>query len=147
MAHFMECIDSKCLGALHFTDDKMQPKPRQMTIKSVQKGRPPAAGKSSAPKWCFYFIETDKGAFLSGKQVKAIANALMCADPNGWVGAKLTISCAETRYKGEPVMGMVVLKVTRKDGTDAPLSRVIAPANAQYDDTVDPSPEDDGRAT
>jgi hypothetical protein len=100
MAHFMECIDSKYLGALHFTDDKMQPKPRQMTIKSVQKGRPPAAGKSSAPKWCFYFEETEKGAFFATSQVKRLANALMCADPNGWAGAKVTVSCAETSYKG-----------------------------------------------
>jgi hypothetical protein len=110
MAHFMECIDSKYLGALHFVDGNMQPRSRVMTIKTVRKGRPPAAGKNTNQKWCVYFEESEKGAFFSNGQLKRLANTLMCADPDGWVGAKLTISCAPTKYAGQDVMGMVILK-------------------------------------
>jgi hypothetical protein len=138
MAHFMECLDTKFLGALHFTDVQMRPKPRTLTVKSVQKGRPPAAGKNTKPKWCVYFEECEKGAFFSNGQLKKLANTLMCADPDGWVGSKLTISCAPTTYGGQAVMGMVIVKAERS----AQAQRTHEQHAPEPDDTP-PEPPDD----
>jgi hypothetical protein len=140
MPHFMECLDTKCLGALHFTDARMQPKPREMTIKSVVKDRPPAAGKTTKPKWITYFEETDKGAFFSNTQYKKLANMLMCADPDGWVGAKITVTCAETRYAGQPVMGMIITKAVRPARAtqqSAPLPRMPQTEEPSQDPDAD----------
>ena len=112
MAHFMTLIDNKCLGAVCFTDSEMRPKPRDLTIKRVAKGKPPGGGKE---RWEFWFVETDKSAFFSTGQIKKLANMLMCADTDGWTGVKITVTCAPVKSpKGGETMGMIITKAIRQ---------------------------------
>lgn len=124
MAHFMQLIDSKHLGALNFTDENMQPKPRELTIREVKPGRPP---NGKADRWEFFFAETDKSAFFATSQIKKLANELMCADPAKWGGAKLTVTCDEVKSpKGGMTMGMRIVRAVR-----APKPAAKEPTNAQ----------------
>lgn len=115
MPHFMTLIDNKCLGAVCFTDTNMQPKPRDLTIKRVTKGKPPGGGKE---RWEFWFVETDKSAFFSTGQIKRLANMLMCADVDMWAGARITVTCGPVKSpKGGETMGMLITHAVRAPKT------------------------------
>lgn len=111
MPHFMQLIDSKCLGALNFVDADMRPTQRDLTIRRVVKGKPPAGGKE---RWEFHFQETEKTAFFANGQVKRLANMLMCANTEGWVGVRLTVTCGPVKSpKGGETMGMIIVEAVK----------------------------------
>jgi hypothetical protein len=127
----MKLVDQAYLGAINFTGDEMQPIKRKLTISHVKGEIPPGAGKGSPAKNCIYFKETPKGAFLSTKQLKTIANALMCSDTDKWSGAVLEMTCAEVKARGGGMtMGMIVLNVTKpaKPGPATTTQQATTPA-------------------
>lgn len=128
MAHFMQLIDSKHLGALNFTDENMQPKPRRLTIREVKPGRPPNWPKNKPDKWETFFEETEKSAFFATSQLKKLANELMQADPAKWSGAVLTVTCDQVKSPaGGMTMGMRIVGIERPQKS----SHKQEPTNAQ----------------
>ena len=108
--HFRKLMNSDYLAADDFVDANLVPVERTLTIKSVTLQKPPAGGKEKA---CFEFAETTKKAFLANGEIKKIMNFLRCADTDGWIGAKLVITSAEKRMKGQPTTGMVVVNAAK----------------------------------
>lgn len=109
--NFMKLVNPDNLGAEMFVDAQFNPIMHVFTIKHVAKEKPPTGGKEKA---CFYFEETDKKAFLATGEVKIIARTLRKAETDEWKGVKLGISCAQKRFAGQPVMGMVVVEINGK---------------------------------
>lgn len=107
--HFMKVLNPDNIGAEYFVDSEMNPKVIELTIESVTSEKPPTGGKEKA---CFYFKEIQgKKCFLANTQVKLIARKLRKADTKDWIGAKVGISCAEKKFAGKPVMGMVIVSI------------------------------------
>lgn len=114
MPHFMKLISQAHLGAINFTDDNMRPIKRKLVIDRVTAETPPGAGKNSDKKNYVRFRGMQKGAFFSNKQLKKIANELMCADTDRWGGVELEVTCAEVKAReGGTTMGMIVNSVRR----------------------------------
>ena len=109
--NFMKAINPDCLGADTFVDKDFTPVEYTFEITGVTSEKPPAGGKE---KICFRFKETPKKAFLANGEVKLIARVLRKADTDDWVGTKLSISCAEKKFAGKPIMGMIVTKINGK---------------------------------
>jgi hypothetical protein len=110
--NFMKAINPDCLGAENFVDKDFKPIELDLTITNVTLEKPPAGGKEKA---CFYFDKTPKKAFLSNGEVKLLARKLRKADTDDWKGVVLTISCAEKKFAGKPVMGMIITKINGKE--------------------------------
>jgi hypothetical protein len=110
--NFMKAINPDCLGAETFVDKDFTPIEYSFEVVNVTLEKPPAGGKEKA---CFYFRETPKKAFLSNGEVKLLARTLRKADTDDWKGVKLTISCAQKKFAGKPVMGMVITKINGKE--------------------------------
>ena len=110
--HFMDAINPDNLSAGFFTDADMKPIEKTLTIKAVKSESPPQGKKAKA---AFYFEETDKKAFLATGEIKAIARTLRKADVTAWIGAKLTMSCAQKMFAGKAVAGMIVTKVNGQE--------------------------------
>lgn len=142
MPHFMQLIDNTCLGALNFTDADMNPIERTLTIKGVKKQKPPAGGKE---KPCIEWTETPKVSFLPTGQLKALANKLMVADTDRWIGARVTLTCGEVKsVKGGMTMGVIVVKAEKPRGGQ-PAPAQAKPAEIKPSEATEPNPEDDGR--
>ena len=110
--HFMKALDPEHLGAEHFVDDKMNPIVIKLVIESVTMAKPPAGGKE---KICFSFVGKTKKAFFANTQIKKIPRALRNADTEGWKGAELSVTAAETKFKGQPVMGMKIIAINGQE--------------------------------
>lgn len=110
--NFMKVINPDNLGAEAFVDKDFSPITRVLTIKNVTSEKPPTGGKEKA---CFYFEETDKKAFIANSQVKLLARKTRKADTEDWKGIKLGISCAEKKFAGKPVMGMIITSINGKE--------------------------------
>ena len=110
--NFMTVINPDNLGAGFFVDNDFKPIVKYLTIKNVTSEKPPTGGKEKA---CFYFDEIDKKAFLPASQVKNIARKTRKADTDDWKGVKLGISCAEKKFAGKPVMGMIIVSINGKE--------------------------------
>jgi hypothetical protein len=140
MPHFMSLVDNTCLGALNFTDGDMNPIERVLTIKGVEKRKPPAGNKE---KPCIVWVETPKVSFLPTGQLKALANKLMVADTDRWVGAKVTLTCGPVKSpKGGETMGVIVVKAEKPRGQQP---ATVASKQTETIQTTEPNPEDDGR--
>jgi len=130
MAHFMKLVSQKHLGAINFTDENdMRPIKRKLTIKCVKGEFPPGSPKKEENKRnCVYFNETDKGAFFSVKQLKSIANSIMCANTDKWGGVILEVTCGEVKSTtGGTTMGMLVLSAKRAAQTGTTPNASIQP--------------------
>lgn len=113
--HFMKLLNPDNIGAEFFVDADMNPKPMELTISKVTCEAPPTGGKAKA---CFYFEEIkDKKAFLANGEVKKIPRFLRKGDTESWKGVKLTMSCAQKKFAGKPVMGMVILAINGTEVT------------------------------
>jgi len=110
--NFMKAINPDCLGAENFVDKEFKAVEFNFTIVNVTTEKPPAGGKEKA---CFYFKETPKKAFLANGEVKLLARKRRKADTDDWKGVVLTISCAEKKFAGKPVMGMIITKINGKE--------------------------------
>jgi len=143
MPHFMKLVDQAYLGAINFTGDEMQPIKRKLTISHVKGETPPGAGKGSQAKNCIYFKETPKGAFISTKQLKTIANALMCSYTDKWGGAVLEMTCAEVKALGGGMtMGMIVLNVAKASKPGPAPATQSAPAPVKKPTEPEPTTEE-----
>lgn len=152
MAHFMKLVSQKHLGAINFTDENdMRPIKRKLTIKCVKGEFPPGSPKKEENRRnCVYFNETDKGAFFSVKQLKSIANSIMCANTDKWGGVILEVTCHEVKSTtGGLTMGMLVLSATRpprqgkaeQDSTKQELPNTAPVDNEQLPDILGADPD------
>jgi hypothetical protein len=136
MAHFMKLVSQKHLGAINFTSEEdMRPIKRKLTIKCVKAEIPPGSpNREENRRNCVYFNETDKGAFFATKQLKSLANSIMCADTDKWAGVVLEVTCSEVKSTtGGKTMGMIILSATRppRQGKTVPDSaKQDAPSSA-----------------
>lgn len=133
MPHFTTLIDQTCLGAINFTNDDMSPREVPLTIKSVTSEKPPAGSKE---RLCIRVAETDKKLFFATGQIKKLANFLMCANTDNWVGARMMVTCGKVKSpKGGETMGMIITKAARSKG-----SAPVAPAKP--DERLEATPEE-----
>jgi hypothetical protein len=58
----------------------------------------------------FSFAETEKTAFFSNGDIKAIARLLRRADTTQWVGAKLAITSESRKMAGQATTGMKIVR-------------------------------------
>jgi hypothetical protein len=142
MPHFMKLISQMHLGAINFTDESMRPIKRKLVIDRVTAEVPPGAGKNSEKKNYVRFRGMSKGAFFSNKQLKKIANELMCADTDKWVGVELEVTCAEVKSReGGMTMGMIVTSIQRLNEQ----KQVDVKKIDQVKSNSEPNPDNDGR--
>lgn len=135
MPHFTTLIEQTCLGAINFTNDDMTPRELPLTIKDVTSDKPPGGGKQ---RICLYFRETEKKAFFATGQIKKLANLLMCANTENWIGARIMVTCGKVKSpKGGETMGMIITKAARPKGA---ASVPLAPA--QPDERLEAMPQE-----
>lgn len=104
---YRKLLSSKHLAADDFVDAEFRPIERILTISAVRLGKPPM-GKVEKGEFCFN--ETEKTAFFSNGDIRAIARFLRRADTAQWLGAKIAITSEPRKMAGQATTGMKIVR-------------------------------------
>jgi hypothetical protein len=104
---YRKLLSSKHLAADDFVDAEFRPVERVLTLSGVRMGKPPMGKVEKAE---FAFSETEKTAFFSNGDIKAIARLLRRADTTQWVGAKIAITSEPRKMAGQATTGMKIVR-------------------------------------
>ena len=105
--HVALALAADCWGALDFIGGDGTIIERKLKISRSFMSAPPAGG---AQKLCVIFEGDERKCFLAKGEIKKLANLLRRYETDLWVGAVVLMSAGEKKFKGQPVMGMVVKK-------------------------------------